>query len=53
MAGIQLHPSKVQKIIDSLDVNRTGNVNWLHMVGEPVSPYFFDGKKDFEVRQLL
>ena len=53
MAAIPLPASKVQKIIDNLDHNKTGKVNWHDMVSASKAPYFFDGKTDYDVRQLL
>ena len=53
MADINLGAKQVQKIIESLDKNMTGFVCWTDMVGTSVAPYFFNGKDDFEMRQIL
>lgn len=53
MAGVELSNEQVQKIIDRIDVNLSGNVCWKYMVDNPVAPYFFDGKQDYEMRQLM
>ena len=53
MAGIGLSNQQVQKIIDKIDVDLTGNVCWTYMVDKAVAPYFFDGKEDYNMRQAM